>query len=158
MLEVSNIKLSGELHLVLTDENGAVKDERHIRNLVVTQGKGWITDRLLAAPGQGAVTHMGVGTGVVAAAAGDINLGTALNARVVLTSTTRVTDTTTFDAIEYVCAFGTGSWVGAITEAILALSITSGNNDAIARTVFAAINKTTNDTLTITWRIKTTAS
>jgi hypothetical protein len=94
---------------------------------------------------------MGAGTGTTAVAQNNTQLVTPLNARVALTSTTRVTNTTTNDSVDYVGTFGAGSWAGNITEA--GLFVTPGGSDLAARTVFTAIPKTIDDTLAFTWRI-----
>ena len=153
MIEDS-FKLSGQVHLVLTGPDGELKDERLIKNLVVTGGKGYITNRMVGTA-DGVMTQMAVGTGSTGAVAGNTAMETILNAKSATSfSATRVNDTTANDAIDYVTQFGTGSWVGAITEA----GLFNAADLMLCRTTFSAINKATGDTLTITWRVKTTAS
>jgi hypothetical protein len=91
------------------------------------------------------MTHMAVGTGTTAAAAGDTALGTQLD-RNTLTSTT-VTNNT----IEYACTWAAGDGTGAITEAGIFDASTGG--DMLARTVFSVVNKGAADSMTITWTI-----
>jgi len=93
-----------------------------------------------------AMTHMGVGSGTVDPAAGDTALGTALGARIALTSTT-----VTANDIVYVATFGAGSGTGAVTEAGIFNALTSGT--MLCRTEFAVINKGASDSMTITWTV-----
>ena len=92
------------------------------------------------------MTHMAVGTGSTAAAAGNTALETQLGSRVALTSTTVTSNSTA-----YVATFGAGVGTGALTEAGIFNASTSGT--MLCRTLFAVINKGAADTMTITWTI-----
>ena len=133
-----NFALTGALTIAVNNE---VVQETH--NLVVTAGKEWVADRMNNA--NTVMTHMAVGTGTTAAAAGDTALGTQLD-RNTLTSTT-VTNNT----IEYSCTWAAGDGTGAITEAGIFDASTGG--DMLARTVFSVVNKGAADSMTITWTI-----
>ena len=133
-----NFALTGALTIAVNNE---VVQETN--NLVVTAGKEWVADRMNNA--NTVMTHMAVGTGTTAAAAGDTALGTQLD-RNTLTSTT-VTNNT----IEYACPWAAGDGTGAITEAGIFDASTGG--DMLARTVFSVVNKGAADSMTITWTI-----
>lgn len=137
--------LRANVHAVLRDQDGRIKEERRVHNLIVTVGKGAIMDQLLAAPSIGKPTHMAVGTGTNAAAAGDTALQTELD-RNALTSKTRATNVVTM-----VGDWAAGDATGAITEAGILNASTSG--DLYVRAVFSVINKGASDTLQITWTI-----
>ena len=137
------IKVKGELKLTLTSPQGNVKHETIVPNLVVTAGKNFIADRLKN--NTTVMSHMAIGTGSTAAAAGNTALGSEAG-RVALTSST-VTD----NAVAYVGSFGAGTGTGAITEAGLLNASSSGT--LLCRTVFSVINKGANDTLGITWTV-----
>ena len=92
-----------------------------------------------------AMSHMAIGTGSTAAAAGDAALGNEAG-RVALTSTT-----VTSDAVAYVATFAAGTGTGAITEAGIFNASSSGT--LLCRTVFSVINKGAADTLGITWTV-----
>ncbi len=139
-----SIKLVGQLKLTLTRPNGHVKHEIIVPNLVVTTGKNFIASRIKDASAT-AMTHMAIGTGSTAAAAGNTALGSEAG-RVALTSTT-VTD----NAVAYVATFAAGTGTGAITEAGLLNASSSGT--LLCRTVFSVINKASADTLGITWTV-----
>ena len=139
-----SIKLVGQLKLTLTRPSGHVKHEVIVPNLVVTTGKNFIASRMKDASAT-AMTHMAIGTGSTAAAAGNTALGSEAG-RVALTSTT-VTD----NADAYVATFAAGTGTGAITEAGLLNASSSGT--LLCRTVFSVINKASADTLGITWTV-----
>ena len=144
-----SIKTKGTLQLTLIDENGNIKQQDE-RNLVVSAGLAYIASRMKDATAT-AMSHIGVGSGTVAAAAGDTALGTALGSRVALDSTTIVTTNVTNDSVQYVATFGAGIATGAITEAGIFNAITAGT--MLCRTVFPVINKGALDTLVITWKV-----
>ena len=137
------IKVTGELKLTLTKPDGNTH-ETVIPNIVVTDGKEYIASRMKDATAT-AMSHMAIGTGSTAAAAGDSTLGTEAG-RVSLTSTT-----VTSNAVAYVATFGAGTGTGAITEAGILNASSSG--DLLCRTVFSVINKGAADTLGITWTV-----
>ena len=139
-----SIKVTGELKLTLTRPDGHVKHEVIIPNLVVTTGKNYIASRMKDASAT-AMTHMAIGTGSTAAAAGDTALGSEAG-RVALTSTTVSTNN-----IAYVATFAAGTGTGAITEAGILNASSSGT--LLCRTVFSVINKAAADTLGITWTV-----
>ena len=75
-----DLKLSGEVTLVLKDSNGNVKQTQTIKNLVVNAGLNFITSRMQNTS-KGIMSHMGLGSGTVSAAAGDTDLGSLLGSR-----------------------------------------------------------------------------
>tara|TARA_R100000951_G_scaffold90765_1_gene79070 strand:+ start:1204 stop:1650 length:447 start_codon:yes stop_codon:yes gene_type:complete len=138
------IKVTGELKITVTNDEGNVKKEIIVPNIVVTDGKEYIASRMKDASAT-AMSHMAIGTGSTAAAAGDAALGTEAG-RVALTSTT-----VTSNAVAYVATFPAGTGTGAITEAGILNASSSG--DLLCRTVFSVINKGAADTLGITWTV-----
>ena len=133
-----DLKLTGTLTIALNDVI-----VRETENLVVTAGKNWVADRMNDA--NAVMSHMAVGTGTNAAAAGDTTLQTE-NDRNALTSTT-VTD----NAVAYVATWAAGDATAAITEAGIFDAASSG--DMLARTKFDVVNKGAADSMTITWTI-----
>lgn len=134
-----DLKMTGHLSIALNNE--IVQD---IPNLVVTDGKEYVASRMKDTT-MGAMSHMAIGTGSVAAAAGNAALGSEA-ARNALTSTA-VSGTT----VTYIATFGAGSGTGAITEAGLLNASSSGV--LLCRTVFAVVNKGASDSMTITWTV-----
>lgn len=137
------IKVTGELKLTLTKPDGNTH-ETVVPNIVVTDGKEYIASRMKDATAT-AMSHMAIGTGSTAAAAGDAALGSEAG-RVALTSTT-----VTSNAVAYVATFAAGTGTGAITEAGIFNASSSGT--LLCRTVFSVINKGAADTLGITWTV-----
>lgn len=133
----------GEVAIVITGKDGVVKDSRQIKNLVVTTGKNFIASRLVGTPA--VMSHMAVGSGTVAAAAGDTALGSELG-RVALESSNVTSSTVT-----YAAAFPAGVGTGAVTEAGIFNASSSGT--MLCRTVFAIVNKGADDAMSITWQV-----
>ena len=132
------LKMKGRLTIALNDE---VVQE--VDNLVVTAGKNYVADRMKN--NSTVMSHMAIGTGSTAAAAGDTALGNQ-TARTALTSTT-VTD----NEIVYVDTFAAGTGTGAITEA--GIFNASSGGTMLCRTVFSVVNKGASDAMTITWTV-----
>ena len=140
------IVATGELKIVVTAPDGTVKHEQEVKNLVVTTGLGYIASRMEGTSAN-VMSHMAIGTGSTAAAAGNTTLGTE-SARVALTSTT-----VTAAAVAYVATFpaGTPASLTAITEAGLFNASSAGT--MLCRTVFSVVNKDAGDTMSITWTV-----
>lgn len=139
-----DLKVRGDLTLVLTGPDGQVKHRTEIHNMVVTAGLGYIASRIKDATAT-AMSHMEVGTSSTAAALGQTALVAAVGAsRTALTSTTVSTNTVT-----YACTFGAGVGTGALTEAGIFNAGAAGT--MLCRTVFSVINKGAADSLTVSW-------
>ena len=134
-----HLKLTGHVTVAVNDE---VVQE--IPNLVVTAGKEYVASRMKDTSAT-AMSHMAVGTGSTAAAAGDTALGTE-SGRVSLSSTT-----VTNNVITYVATFAAGTATAALTEA--AIMNASSGGTLLCRTVFSTVNKGASDAMTITWAI-----
>ena len=74
----------GRLTIQVISPDGTIKDERKIKNLVVDTGKTFIAASMLKTTSNSpaAMTHMAIGTGSTAAAAGDTALGGEVGTRV----------------------------------------------------------------------------
>ena len=134
-----NLKMTG--HLAIAINNEVVQE---VPNLVVTSGKAYVASRMKDTT-LNAMSHMAIGTGSTAAAAANTALGSEAD-RNSLGSTTVSNGTVT-----YVATFGAGEGTGAITEAAL-LNASSGGT-MLCRTVFAVVNKGSQDSMTITWSV-----
>lgn len=148
-----NLFLEGQLDIVLFDKNGMVKDSQTVENLVVNAGLAFIISRMVGTA-KNVMSHMAVGSGSTAAAAGDTALGSQLGSRKALDSTT-ITGSNN-EKVQYVCTFGSGEGTGAITEAGIFNASSSG--DMLCRTVFSVVNKAADDTMVITWTVTLSAS
>jgi hypothetical protein len=146
----NNLSVKGRLSVVLRDADGNVKQSQDIPNLVVSSGLAFIASRMKDTT-DAAMSHMAVGSGTTAAAAGNTALETQIGSRVSLTSTT-----VTANAVAYVATFAAGTGTGAITEAGIFNASTAGT--MLCRTVFSVVNKGADDTLQITWTITLNAA
>ena len=133
------LKLTGKLKIAL---NGETVQE--VNNLVVTAGKGYVASRMKDASAT-AMSHMAIGSGSTAAAAGDSALGNQLG-RVALTSTA-----VSGAVVTYTATFAAGTGTGAVTEAGILNASSSGT--LLCRTVFSVVNKGASDSMTITWTV-----
>jgi len=144
------LKITGAVQITVFDQiTGDVKDSREIKNLVVTAGKTFIAAAMLKTTtnSPAAMTHMELGAGTAAAAAGDTTLQTAIaGSRTALGSATSATNVVT-----YVASFPAGTGTGAVTEAGIFNASSAGT--MLCRTVFPVVNKGANDAMTITWAI-----
>lgn len=137
-----DLKMKGELTIVRRNAAGEITKELHVPNLVVTAGKGYIASRMTGTTA-GVMSHMAIGTGTTAPAAGDTTLGTEAG-RVALTSSVASANTVTYTA-----AFAAGTGTGAITEAGILNASTAGT--LLCRTTFPVVNKQSGDSIAITW-------
>ena len=136
-------KLTGKVHVTVTNEHGEVVEQR-AANLVVTTGKNFTASRMVGVA-DNIMSHMAVGAGTTAAAVGDTTLGSELG-RVALTA-----GTATNNVVTYTATFGAGTGTGAVTEAGIFNASSAGT--MLCRVVFAVVNKGANDTIAITWTV-----
>jgi hypothetical protein len=146
---IDGLKAKGTLDIVVRGPDGKIKDEKKVNNLIVDTGLDYIASRMKDATAT-AMSHMAVGTGSTAAAAGDTTLGTELD-RNALTSTT-----VTNNAIAYVCSWAAGDGTGSLTEAGIFNAASAGT--MLCRTVFGTVTKGASDSMTITWTITVSAT
>lgn len=137
-------KMKGELTIVVTDINGNIKEKRHVPNLVVTAGKTFVASRMVGTA-SAVMSHMAVGTGNTAPAAGDTALQTEVG-RVALSGSTPSGAQVTYSA-----TFGAGTGTGALTEAGIFNATPSGT--MLCRTTFSVVNKGASDTVSISWTV-----
>lgn len=137
-----DLKITGALTI---EKNGEVV--QRTKNLVVTSGKQWVAKRMAGQDSN--MTHMEVGSGTTAAAAGNTALVTAISGG---RNTLSVAGgTVSGSTVTYAATWSAGDATGSITEAGIFDSASGG--DMLARTVFAVVNKAANDTITISWTI-----
>lgn len=138
-----SLKVTGDVLVEIIGADGTLKDRREIKNLVVTTGKAFIAARMVGTPTE--MSHMAIGAGTAAAAAGDTALGSELG-RVSLAS-----DSASGAVVTYTASFPAGTGTGAVTEAGVLNAGTGGT--MLCRTVFAVVNKGADDAMSITWQI-----
>ena len=145
---IDTLEITGALQISLNNEVVHQCD-----NLVVTAGKEWVANRFKDDGGGftqlGEMTHMALGSGSAAAAAGNTALGTELaSSRQALTT---AGGTVAGATVQYDATWSDAIGALAIEEAGIFTAASGGT--MLARTVFAIINKGTDDTVTISWTI-----
>jgi len=148
-----NLKLSGQLNIVLKDKAGNVKDTVQVKNLVVNAGLAYIASRMTGTA-KAVMSHMALGSGTTAAAAGQTDLVTILGSREALDTITIAGSNN--EKVVYVASFEAGDATGAVTEAGIFNAASSG--DMLCRTKFNVVNKAADDTMSVTWTITLSAS
>jgi hypothetical protein len=147
------LKMTGDVSMVLRGPDGQVKETREIKNLVVNAGLAYVISRMVGTA-KAVMSHMALGSGTTAAAAGNTDLESMLGSREALDSTT--ISGSNNEKVVYVASFEAGDATGAVTEAGIFNASSSG--DMLCRTVFAVVNKGANDSLTVTWTITLAAA
>jgi len=149
-MSTDKTKVVGSVLVELVDSDGEVKDRRQVNNLVVDAGLDLIADRMLGAETGNAMTHMAVGTGGTAPAAGDTTLGTEpATGRVALDSSSVASNVLTYTA-----TFPAGTPTGA-SNALQEAGIFSASSGGtmLCRATYSVINKGSSDSLVITWTV-----
>lgn len=148
-----NLKLAGQLSIVLKDKDGNIKDQREVKNLVVNAGLAYIASRMVGTT-KSVMSHMALGSGTTAAAASQTDLVSVLGSREALDSTT--ISGTNLEKVVYVSSFEAGDATGAVTEAGIFNAASAG--DMLCRTTFNVVNKAADDSMTVTWTITLSAA
>lgn len=148
-LQDTGIKMIGDVNIKHFGSDGSLKDERQIKNLVVTVGKNYIANRMQGTSVQSVMNTMAIGTSSTTPAVSQTTLQ--IEAGRVATASfsasgNQVTATATFPA-------GTGT--GAITEAGIFNPSTAGaaGGTMLCRTTFPVVNKAAGDSIAVTWVI-----
>jgi hypothetical protein len=139
-----NLKASGSLRVVVTGEDGQVKEEHEFKNLVVTVGKNFVASRMVGVASN-IMSHMAIGSSSTAATVGDTALGAELG-RVALASASA-----TNAVVTYTATFPAGTGTGAVVEAGILNAASAGT--LLCRTVFSVVNKGANDAMSVTWTV-----
>lgn len=147
--------IRANVRVELYGPDGKLKELREVHNLIVDVGRDGIMDQLLASPTIIKPTHMAIGTGSTAPAAGNTALGTEID-RNALTTKTRTGGVVTMVG-DWAAGDGTNA---AIAEAGIfsQASGTDATHPMFSRATFTAINKGGTDTLSITWTYTGTPS
>jgi len=138
-----NDKLSLTGALTISVNGEVVRD---IDNLVVTTGKALVAT-MLQGGSPTPITHMGVGTGAVAAAIANTALGNEVDRNAVSPSGGAASGA----IVTYTGTWAPGDGTGALTEA--GLFTASSGGVMLCRTVFPVVNKGADDTVTIVWAV-----
>jgi len=147
----SGFKLTGTWTFEVFDENGKRKSYKKIKNLIVNAGLAWVTQYINAAVPPANMSHIGVGTGTSAPAAGNTALQTEVLTRASVTKSVVTTDVTN-DTMRFVATIQNASTQKTITEAGLFNASTSGT--MFNRAVFTGVVLAAIDSMQITLDVK----
>ena len=150
------LKTSGRVNIKHFDGEGNLIGEYNYNNLVVTTGLNHIAGRLgptASAPTQ--MSHMSLGSGQTAPAAGDTILGTELTGRQALAV---AGGTVSGNQVTYSATFAAGVSTGTIYEAGIFNNATKDQGVMLCRTTFGLITKGAADSITVTWQITIAAA
>lgn len=143
-IQTENLKATGKVCVQRFSEFGSLLEERLIDNLVVTTGKNYIAEKMVATTNTPiSMTHMAIGTDATTPAPGNTQLGSQTG-RVSLSGSS-----VTNNSITYTATFPSGTGTGAITEA--GVFNASSGGTMLCRTTFPVVNKASGDTIAITW-------
>jgi hypothetical protein len=145
------ISCKGHVLAQLFDENGVLKEEREIDNLIVNTGLYWLAKKL-AAESTNEMTHIAVGTSATATSASQTSLVGTESGRVAMTSKTR-----TNNQVVAVATFPAGVATATLNEA--GIFDGSAGTTMFSRVVFGgAVTKGASDSFQITWTITLNAA
>lgn len=137
-----NLKMKGELNIVVRDQEGNITKEMLVPNLVVTVGKNFIASRMVGTS-SAIMSHMAIGTSTTTPAVANTTLGTEAG-RVSLASSSA-----SGNQVTYTATFPAGTGTGAITEAGIFNASSAGT--LLCRTTFPVVNKAAGDSIAVTW-------
>lgn len=146
--------IKGHLHLVLSDKNGKIKDERHFFNTITVRHDAVVADRM-AGGAAALIDYMGVGT----TSGGKTTASTALEAQIARVQNDSNTNSPGVDDndVVHIATFPAGTGTGALIEAGLFTDAGAGAT-LMAYQDFSVVNKGAGDTLTATWTVTYGAS
>jgi hypothetical protein len=146
------IKLRGCFDLVMHDaESGTEVARRHVKNTVVTSGRAWVLNKIQSSsPSATEIGYMAVGEDTTAAATNDTALGNETDRNAVGTQDNAGTTAST-PYWQSQTSWATNEANTTLAEVGLFDSSASGT--MLARAVFTTLDKTTSNTLTISYTI-----
>jgi len=150
---MEKVKLVGEIHLVLKDNKGNLKEDRLIKNTITNVGKQELAKLMLIDVSGTAFDYIAIGTGTPSATALGAECGSSGGQRrggadVVGTNETT---TTTGDTAQWVTTF---TFTGAFSLTEEGIFNLASGGTMLASQSFAALNVASGDTLEITHKIK----
>jgi len=141
-----SVQVTGTINMKLIGRDGTVKDERHLKNMVVATGKKLMAERFVGTSTRN-ITHIALGTGSAATTSATTSLGSPIAGASVPAVLTTPQSGSVFI---YSANFAAGVGTGALTE-VGEFNIDGAVSTLFARTVFPVVNKAADDILFITW-------
>jgi hypothetical protein len=146
------IKMRGCLEIVLSDPHGNVVDKQTINNTIVTVGRRWVLQQIASSDINTAqsIGYMAVGTSTAAPATGDTALGDE-SSRIAINSFTTSNLTSNPPSWRAEASWATN--LANTTLGEVGLFVTSAAGTMLGRATFSTVNKTTSNTLSISYTV-----
>lgn len=148
---METIRLRGHIEITLRNLAGEVVEVKK-ENTIVTAGRRWVLQQIcssIAVPGQ-AISHIAIGTGTTAPATSDAGLASEVSRKAIGTfTTTNLTSNPPSWRAEVSWATNEGN----TTLGEVALLNSNSGGTMLGRATFSTINKTTSNTLTISYTV-----
>jgi len=147
------IRLRGCYEIGVYDTNGNLVDYRKVDNVVVTSGRSYVLSRLVSgSPQTDVISAIAVGTVTTAPVTGDTLLGSEV-LRIAIASFVTTGLTANPPSWQAQCTFDTSQANTTLGEAGLFNLTASKVQTMLSHVTFATINKTTSNTLAISYTI-----
>ncbi len=148
------IKMRGCIEIALLNaETGVELERRKIDNVVVTSGRSYVLSRMVSVnPQTDTINAIAVGTSTTAPVTGDTILASE-SLRIAIASFTTTGLTANPPSWQAQCTFATNQANTTLGEAGLFNSTASNVQTMLSHVTFATINKTTSNTLAISYTI-----
>jgi len=151
--------LKGSMEIVLRSIfDGSEVERRHVENTITTAGRAWVLQHIAGSAVFGGNTtaplsYMAIGTATTAPATSDTALGSETTRKAVTAGGSFVTSNLTSNPPSYEldCSYATNE--GNTTLAEVGLLNSSASGTMLAHATFGTINKTTSNTLSISYTI-----
>jgi hypothetical protein len=150
------VTLKGSMEIALRDANTGEELERiHVTNTVVTAGRAWVLQHIAGSAVFGGNTtsplsYVAVGTSTTAPTTGDTGLGSEVT-RLTIQNFTSSNLTSNPPSYQIECSFATN--LANTTLGEVGLFNSSGSGTMLAHATFGTINKTTSNTLGISYTV-----
>lgn len=146
------IKLRGSLEIVLGDLQGKELSRTKVENTVVTAGRRWVLQQINSVDmnTNQAIRYMGVGTSTTAPATSDTTLGSEAS-RIAVNSFTTSNLTSNPPSWRAEASWATNEANTTLGE--VGIFVTNSGGTMLGRATFSTINKTTSNTLAISYTV-----
>ena len=149
------IRLKGSLIAVLKNLQGQEVDRREQHNIIVTAGRAWVLKHIVgtavfAGNETAPLNYLAIGTSTTAPATSDTTLGSEVTRKTIQNFTTSNL-TSNPPSYQLECSFATNE--GNTTLGEVGLLNSSASGTLLAHATFSTINKTTSNTLSISYTI-----
>lgn len=146
------IRMRGFIEMELRNPQGHILEKRTINNVIVTAGRRWVLQQIASSEIATAqsISHLAVGTGTTAPATSDSALGGENLRKAIGTFTTA---NLTSNPPSWLAAVSFATNEANTTLGEVGLFNSNANGTMLGRATFSTINKTTSNTLSISYTV-----